>query len=109
MKKNGVVKILNNGKIKLTSPGYIPVTGDKEKLRILGQDVAGLISTIEFNLNNENAKKHFQRKVYYDKLSPEVIEKFQELANAKSQELLETFNAWLASKNRSENSQIQGI
>lgn len=109
MKKNGVVKILKNGKIKLVTPGFIPVLGDKEKIRILGQDVAGLISTIDFNLNEKNESKFYQRKVYYDNLPPDVIEKFQVLANQKSQELLELLNIWLAKQERQENTDVKGI
>ena len=47
--------------------------------------------------------------MYYDNLSPEVIAKFQELSNQKSQELLETFNDWLANQERTENPKVQGI
>ena len=57
----------------------------------------------------EEKNGQFQRKVYYDNLPPEVIEKFQSLAKQKSQELLEFLNIWLAKQERQENADVKGV
>lgn len=104
----GVVNQLEDGRIDLISPGYIPQKSEIEKINILGMDTAGLISTIDQNLKSDGGKTLFQRKVYYNNLPPAVLEEFQQLINNKGQELLEFFDNWLSKQKRESNPEAKG-
>ena len=47
--------------IELRTRAYVPQQGDSEKLRILGSDVAELVSTIDHNLQHGTDDARFQR------------------------------------------------
>ncbi len=96
----GAIEKIDNDKVRLLVPAYVPVHGDKEKLNILGTDVSALISTIDHNISGENGKPFFQRKVAYDNLSEESVKAFRPMAAERSQELLELLDSWLAECDR---------
>ncbi|NOZ51641.1 MAG: hypothetical protein GXP08_00640 [Gammaproteobacteria bacterium] len=104
----GVVKKLENGKVKLLSRAYIPATDQSEKLGILGTDVAGLISTISHNIYETDQKPFFQRKVYYDNLPDEAIPKLQALIEKRAQALLEDVDQWMSAHDRDTNPTLEG-
>jgi Family of unknown function (DUF6502) len=87
---------------------YIPRVSDREKLQILGTDVADLIATIDNNLQPDRHRPRFQRKVMYDNLPSEAAEKFRELSAAESQELIEHMDAWLSRHDRDANPLAHG-
>lgn len=88
--------IAASGSIILQERAYIPMSTPIDKIHILGADVAELIGTIGHNLEVEPAHRFFQRKVSNTAVRPEAMEKFRELSNRKSQELLEEYHAWLS-------------
>ncbi len=88
---------VENGTVALKERAYIPVSTSVDKINILGTDVAELISTIGHNLEAEPAKRLFQRKVSNTAVSAEALDKFRELSNRKSQQLLEEYHTWLSS------------
>ncbi len=88
--------IAEDGKIILKGRAYIPMATPVDKIHILGTDVAELIDTIGHNLEAEPAHCFFQRKVSNTAVRPDAMEKFRELSNRKSQELLEEYHAWLS-------------
>ena len=96
----GVVEQLKNGKIRLLTQAYIPKSSEADKLHILGNDVAHLISTIDYNLTSDHRDARFQRKVAYDNLPDEVLPKFRALSGKKAQILLEKLDRWLAQHDR---------
>ena len=96
----GAVTIDDDGTISLETRGYIPKSGEIDKLEILGSDVADLIKTIDHNLTVPSEQAFFQRKVAYDNLPVQGTEQLQVLAANKSQELLESLDGWMAARDR---------
>lgn len=82
--------------IVLKERAYIPTSTPIDKINILGADVSELIGTIGHNLEVDPDHRFFQRKVSHTAVSAEIIDKFRELSNQKSQELLEEYHAWLS-------------
>lgn len=83
--------------VHLIQRAYIPMQTAPDRLNILGTDVAELISTIAYNINSEPGQRRFQRKVSSALLRADAVEAFRELTRTRSQELLEEFDAWIAS------------
>jgi hypothetical protein len=83
--------------VHLIQRAYIPMQTAPDRLNILGTDVAELISTIAYNINSELGQRRFQRKVSSALLRADAVEAFRELTRTRSQELLEEFDAWIAS------------
>lgn len=104
----GAVERDATGRIQLLTRVYIPRVSDREKLQILGSDVADLIATIDNNLQPDRHRPRFQRKVMYDNLPREAAEKFRELSAAESQELIEHMDAWLSRHDRDVNPLVHG-
>lgn len=104
----GVVKRLENGKIKLLERAYIPQSSLVEKLQYLGTDVSGLISTMDRNIYLKENKPFFQRKVFYDNLPVEATEEIQKILADKGQSLLEILDRRLAENDRDINPDIKG-
>jgi hemerythrin len=63
---------------------------------ILGTDTQELIETINHNLSSKHNNKRFQRKVSSAALDSEALPQFEQLANEKSQALLEELDHWLS-------------
>ncbi|MEZ5570107.1 MAG: DUF6502 family protein [Halioglobus sp.] len=84
--------------VKLVQRAYIPMQTAPDRLNILGTDVAELILTIAHNIAAEPADRRFQRKVSSTRLRADAVQAFREYSNARSQELLEEYDAWLASR-----------
>jgi hypothetical protein len=89
--------------IVLKERAYIPMSTPVDKINILGTDVAELIGTIGHNLEADPAQRLFQRKVSNRALRVDEMDKFRDLSNRKSQELLEEYHAWLSSHEVDEN------
>ena len=104
----GIASIEKRGRVRLLSRGYIPVNGANEKLGILGQDVSGLISTIDHNILQGATNPFFQRKVFYDNLPEESLVPLRKLVNQKGQPLLEEFDRWVSEHDRDVNPQVTG-
>lgn len=95
LESNGFVSVDENKHIRLISTEFIP-KADVGKLEILGFDASQLINTINKNLVLDQKDSLFQKKVYYDHLSKEILPEFKELVNKKSMDLLVELNAWLS-------------
>lgn len=104
----GTVERDEAGRIRLLARVYIPRVSDREKLQILGSDVADLIATIDINLQPDSHRPRFQRKVMYDNLPSEAVEKFRELSAGESQELIERMDTWLSRHDRDVNPLVHG-
>lgn len=83
--------------IVLRERAYIPMSTPVDKINILGTDVAELIGTIGHNIEADPANRFFQRKVSNTAVRLDAMDKFRELSQRKSQELLEEYHAWLSS------------
>ncbi|NOZ52352.1 MAG: hypothetical protein GXP08_04270 [Gammaproteobacteria bacterium] len=104
----GVVEKNSEGNLHLTARAYIPQSSQTEKLRYLGSDVAGLITTMDRNIHLNDKKPFFQRKVYYDNIPNEAVEKLQIILENKGQALLEFLDQWMASHDRDINEKVHG-
>ncbi|MEK6584273.1 MAG: DUF6502 family protein [Nitrospirota bacterium] len=104
----GVIDHLPDGRIRLLSRAYIPVTGEVEKLGILGTDVRDLICTIDNNITREADQRLLQRKVSYDNLPDDIIPEFRKLSAQKGQSLLEELDDWLSQHDRDNNPSVSG-
>jgi hypothetical protein len=104
----GVIDHLPDGRIRLLSRAYIPVTGEVEKLGILGTDVRDLICTIDNNITREADQRLLQRKVSYDNLPDDIIPEFRKLSSQKGQSLLEELDDWLSQHDRDNNPSVSG-
>ena len=88
LEEAGSVKTVQD-KIRLVRRAYVPGSDAVEKIRILGNDVYELVSTIDNNLTSGPEDLRFQRKVAYDDIDPEAAEKLKKLSARKAQALLE--------------------
>lgn len=108
LQQSHVVLLNDAGLLALLNDAYIPKPGDEEILSILGSDVGLLINTIDHNLQPDQASPHFQRKVSYDNLPGEAVEKFKHMVSEDGMSLLIKFNDWLAEHDRDSNPKTQG-
>lgn len=87
----------NNNNLKLLAEGYLPVSDEIEKLKIIGISAEDLLNTINYNLSSPKHPR-FQREVVYLNLSQNSINEFKIISHDKSQKLLLELNEWLANK-----------
>jgi hypothetical protein len=92
----GAVRRRDDGGIEALAPGYVPQQGLREKLAMLGTDVADLIATIDHNLEHGSEDPRFQRKVMYQSLPVAALPAFRRESGREAQALLEQFDRWLA-------------
>ena len=104
----GAVERTGDDCVRLLARAYVPRTSEVDKLRILGADVADLISTIDHNLAHGAADPFFQRKVMYDNLPVEALPEFRALSAERGQKLLERLDEWLATRDRDVTPQASG-
>jgi hypothetical protein len=92
----GLVEMTTDHRVRLVSPVYVPKTGIAEKLAIMGVETADLLNTIDHNLHNNDEAPLFQRKVCYFSFPARYLPELRNLAQQKSQALLEELNDWMA-------------
>jgi hypothetical protein len=99
LERNGAVE--TDGKVvALLTDAYIPMGTPIERLEILGTDANELMTTIVHNIEADPNQRVFQRKVSVDQLSAGDVADFRAFSDAKSQTLLETYDAWLTNRAR---------
>lgn len=104
----GSVRELKNGRIRLIGRAYVPATDEREKLGILGTDVAALISTIDHNLTHPPEESFFQLKVFYDNLPEENLPRLRVNAGKKARRLLEELDRTWSRQDRDVNPEVRG-
>lgn len=104
----GTAERCDDGKVRLLARAYIPVSGDEEKLEILGTDAAFLIETIDHNLRAEPGKAFFQRKTMYDNLPDEAVEELRKDLAMRAEKFLEQADRKLAERDRDANLKSTG-
>ncbi len=87
-----------DGKLRMTSAGYVPSADPTEVLQILGTDTAELISTIDHNLCAPAGGHRYQSKVKYEGLSAAHQREFLTYSGRRAQDLLEDLDRWLAAR-----------
>jgi hypothetical protein len=91
------VRYTDENNIQLLAEGYIPVSNELEKLKIMGDSACDLLTSINYNLDSPKYPR-FQRQVVYLQLSQNSINEFKLVSHDKCQKLLLELNEWLASK-----------
>jgi hypothetical protein len=104
----GTVALDENERIHLLSDGFVPRTGEQDKLHILGTDVQFLLSTIDYNLQQHSQTPRYQRKVAYNNLPAEALPQFRKMSAEKAQALLVELDRYLAKQDRDLNPDVQG-
>ena len=92
----GAVVQGGDGRLAPVARAYVPQRGEAEKMDILGTDVAGLIDTIDHNIQHGATDPRFQRKVSYRSIAVHHLPAFRKLSSTHSQALLEKLDRWLA-------------
>ncbi len=88
-----------DGKLRMTSRGYVPGKDPVEILRILGTDTAELIDVIDHNLRaTEPNTRRYQSKVMYDRVPAECRDEFLRYSAVRAQALLEDLDRWLSER-----------
>lgn len=82
--------------VRLKQRSFLPAGVNEDKLRILANQYEDLGETICYNLG-EVEQTRMQRYVVNDNIPIELVPRFQELATALTQSLLERLDAWLSS------------
>jgi hypothetical protein len=96
----GAVELRDDGRVQLVNRAYVPQGGEREKLGILGSDVADLVTTIDHNLQHGATDPRFQRKVMYRSMPAAVRPAFRELSARQAQQLLERLDVWLSERDQ---------
>jgi hypothetical protein len=96
----GAVERLDDGRIRLVAPAYIPARSEIDKIEMLGSDVADLAATIDHNIQVPRGEAFFQRKASYHALPAESVQGLHVAASTKAQRLLEQMDALMRRKNR---------
>jgi hypothetical protein len=117
----GAVDTLPDGRVRLLARAYVPRGSERDKLNILGTDVADLITTIDHNLQLGGhdplfqpkvmlggRDPLFQRKVMYNNLPAEALPEFRDHSSEQAQALLERLDRWLAEHDRDTNPRVTG-
>jgi hypothetical protein len=95
LKRVGTVRETEDGLLHLCAEAYIPVDDDGDKLRLFGIATSDLLGTLDHNLNNTAAPSRFQLSVYHDQVTAGAAQRFRELSDERSMQLLKDFDAWL--------------
>ena len=106
----GALEITKSGMLHLKSQAYIPEKDVDRKLNILGTDVADLINTISHNIYDDPKNPLYQRKVSYNAIPLESMNKIRAQLNKKAQSCLENLDKLLVKhdSDMNDNSSIKG-
>jgi len=96
-----VLARIENKYVSLQRDVYPLIEDESEDkaIRTLGRDVSLLMTTINHNMTHRKEELWFQRKVSYDNLPTECLNKFRTMVKRNSQILLEKSNKWLPQDN----------
>lgn len=98
LERIGIAKRINTEQIQLTQQGYIPESGELEKIDILSICTGDLLSSAVYNLEHGSNDGRFQRQLVYKNVPLEIADQFQALSTKKSEALLIELNKWLGDK-----------
>jgi len=88
----GAVEKPTNDTVKLLVPAYVPHNSDEELVRIFGNSVADLVSTLDFNLKSAPDVRRLQLSVVHDNLPDEVLSNLELISRDKSLAFLRELN-----------------
>ena len=87
-----------DGKLRMTTRGYVPGEDPESLIDILGLDTAELVESIDHNMQSDD--KLMQLKVLSDNVPIEYVDEFNAYSRRLSRPVLEELNRWLAERDR---------
>ena len=96
------------GVIALQTEAYVPKEDITAKLDLMGVDVAALINTVGWNIEQPSAAR-FQRKVSFNNLTPAGVEKLHVLASEAGMQLLKRLDSELAEHTTDDGGEFAGM
>jgi hypothetical protein len=104
----GAVTRLRNERLKLVAQSYVPAALEVDRFGILGADVADLVAAIDHNLTCKRKDAFLQRKVAYDNLPQEALEKLRAAIVSEAEKLIEHADGSLSKHDRDIHPNVQG-
>ena len=93
----GSARVRDDGDIVLVQRAFVPNENMVAKISFLAGDVADLVETITYNIEQSDANEaRYQRRVMHFGIPPEALPAFRALSGKQAQKLLESLDAWLA-------------
>jgi len=89
-----------DGRLRMTSRGYVPASDPERIIDILGMDTAELMETIDHNLQANGADTLVQLKVLSDNVPAEHLKAFNAYSARLSRNLLEELSRWLSERDK---------
>ena len=105
---NRSVVVSPDNMIRLTADVYLHKTDKSKMHEILGKDVGLLVNTIDHNIEDTKGKPWLQRKVSYDNIPAEAVEKIRRLSTKSGQTLLEHLDRLISQYDRDVNPKALG-
>jgi hypothetical protein len=87
-----------DGKLRMTTRGYVPSSDPESVVDILGMDTAELMETIDHNMRAGADDKLFQLKVLSDNVPVKYVAEFNAYSRRLARPVLEELNRWLAER-----------
>jgi hypothetical protein len=87
-----------DGRLRMTTRGYVPAGDPESVAEILGIDTAELIETIDHNMSADPDDKLLQLKVLSTNVPAEHVAEFNAYSRRLSRPILEELNRWLAAR-----------
>lgn len=107
--RTGAAEILDDKTIALRDDAYVPKLGQPEKLQMLAEDPAEMVSTMIRNIFAEEGGDLFlQRKVSYDNLGSDALGKIRARLRNEGERFLRRVNALLGRYDRDRNPKAPG-
>lgn len=88
------------GRLRMTSRGYVPGSDPEQIIDILGVDTAEMMETIDHNLLHPKDERLVQLKVLSDNVPAEHLEAFNRYSARLSRNVLEELNRWLSERDQ---------
>lgn len=87
-----------DGRLRMTSRGYVPGADPEQIIDIFGIDSAELMETIDHNLRHDKEDRLVQLKVLSDNVPAEYLEEFNRYSARLSRNVLEELSRWLSER-----------
>ncbi len=100
LERVGIVRKHPDGSLELLKKAYVPQHSDADMLRLLGDSVADLAETIDYNLTHAGKDSRLQLSVVYDNLPRETLAPLGAMSQTQARRLLEKIDRFLASEDR---------
>jgi hypothetical protein len=105
--RSGAAELLEGDIVVLRGDAYVPKARPSEFL-ILGEDPAELIETILRNIFAEGKERMLQRKIYYDNLGADAVDRIRVEMRREGERFLRRINRLLSKYDRDRNPQAPG-